>query len=170
MNQQTLTTPAREEVTLGVTGMTCASCVRRIEKAFSRTPGVHEASVNLATEKATVVFDPTVAGLDQLTAAVEQAGYGVGALPSAPPLVPQRRARVPAPTAVAEPADPRERERQHELDDLRRTWQASLGVGLAMMALMYLPLDLDMTLVAPALLIAATVVQVWAGGVFYRAA
>ncbi len=61
-------------------------------------------------------------------------------------------------------------EGQREVDDLRRTSLVSLAVGLVMMALMYLPLDLDMTLVAPALLIAATVVQVWAGRVFYRAA
>ena len=48
------------EVTFPVTGMTCASCVRRIEKALNRVEGVTEASVNLATEKASVVFDPAL--------------------------------------------------------------------------------------------------------------
>ena len=65
--------PAQEtELSFPVTGMTCASCVRRIEKALSRVPGVSEANVNLATEKARVVYEPAVAGLDQLTAAVEK--------------------------------------------------------------------------------------------------
>ena len=55
--------------------MTCASCVRRIEKALSKVEGVSEASVNLATEKARVVFDPAVASLDQLKGAVEKADH-----------------------------------------------------------------------------------------------
>ena len=43
---------APKEVSFAVTGMTCASCVRRIEKALHKVEGVSEASVNLATEKA----------------------------------------------------------------------------------------------------------------------
>ena len=61
------------EVTFPVTGMTCASCVRRIEKALGKVQGVQEASVNLATEKARVVFDPETASLEQMRAAVEKA-------------------------------------------------------------------------------------------------
>ncbi|MEZ5126229.1 MAG: heavy metal translocating P-type ATPase [Thermoleophilia bacterium] len=60
-----------------VTGMTCASCVARVERALQRVEGVESASVNLATEKATVEFDGRVASLDQLVSAVEAAGYGV---------------------------------------------------------------------------------------------
>ncbi|MDP8923303.1 MAG: heavy-metal-associated domain-containing protein, partial [Chloroflexota bacterium] len=45
------------EVTFPVTGMTCASCVRRIEKRLGKVAGVADASVNLATEKARVVYD-----------------------------------------------------------------------------------------------------------------
>jgi Cu+-exporting ATPase len=148
--------------------MTCASCVRRVERALSRVPGVSEASVNLATEKARVVFDPSVASLEQLSAAVERAGYKVGPLAAQPaPGRPRERA-AGAPGAPA--LDRHELERERELDDLRRKWQVSLAIGLAMMALMYLPLGLDMMVVAPLLLIAATVVQFWAGGIFYRAA
>src|SRR5215216_7784458 len=77
------TAPA--ELSFPVTGMTCASCVRRVEKALAKVPGVAEASVNLATEKARVAYDPTAASPDQLRAAVERAGYGVGAMPVAPP-------------------------------------------------------------------------------------
>src|SRR5207248_3619159 len=65
------------DVTFPVTGMTCASCVRRIEKALSRVDGVSEANVNLATENAHVLFDPTLASMEQMRNAVEKAGYGV---------------------------------------------------------------------------------------------
>lgn len=89
MNQQVPTQTTRREVTLGVTGMSCVSCVRRIKKALAKLPGVHEASVNLATEKAKDVYDPDATSYDQLKAAAEKAGYGVRDravdVPSAPP-------------------------------------------------------------------------------------
>jgi P-type Cu+ transporter len=62
--------------TLPVQGMSCASCVSRVEKALSSLPGVRETSVNLATEVATVRADAGV-GLDSLRRAVEKAGYSV---------------------------------------------------------------------------------------------
>ncbi|HEV8639087.1 MAG TPA: heavy metal-associated domain-containing protein, partial [Chloroflexota bacterium] len=72
--------------------MTCASCVRRVEKALAKVPGVAEASVNLATEKARIAFDPAQASLADLRAAVEKAGYrvpsGRGALPAEQPAAP----------------------------------------------------------------------------------
>src|SRR3954453_13697057 len=71
----------RRELMLPVTGMTCASCVRRVEKALGRVAGVEEASVNLATEKAKVVFDPSVADFPTLKRAVEKAGYGLRDVP-----------------------------------------------------------------------------------------
>ena len=150
------------EVTLPISGMTCASCVRRVERALTRTPGVHEATVNLATERAQVAFDPSVIGLESLGAAVEKAGYAV-ALPE-PPAV------TPAADAPDEPVDGHAVQRAREIDDLKRKALTSLVAGAAMMALMYLPLGLDMTLLAPVLLIAATVVQFWAGRGFYQAA
>jgi Cu+-exporting ATPase len=55
-------------------GMTCASCVRRVEKALAKVPGVGQVSVNLATEKATVHADTSVSR-EQLVAAVTKAGY-----------------------------------------------------------------------------------------------
>ena len=148
------------ELTLSITGMTCASCVRRVEKALNRVDGVQEASVNLATEKAHVAFDPGVASLEELRAAVEKAGYALGSLPE------------PAATEHAETAaeDVQEREREKELDDLRRKWAVSLIVGLALMAIGFLPLDLPMEVLAPLMLIAATIVQFWAGRPIYEAA
>src|SRR6266496_4101043 len=61
-------------VELAVGGMTCASCAARIEKKLNRLDGV-QASVNYATEKATVRFDPTMLGADDLIATVEATGY-----------------------------------------------------------------------------------------------
>ena len=58
-----------------VEGMTCASCVNRIERYLRKTEGVVEANVNLATETASVRFDPGVVDLDGLRSAVEAAGY-----------------------------------------------------------------------------------------------
>src|SRR5713226_8407300 len=97
--ETTTTGPDPREVSLPVTGMTCASCVRRVEKALAKVGGVQEASVNLATEKAKVVYDPTIASLDHLKAAIEKAGYGVRELP------PEPRAPVAAPIALNDPVD-----------------------------------------------------------------
>ncbi len=68
---------AEQQIDLPITGMTCASCVLRVEKALKKLPGVQAASVNLATEQASVSFDPATVAPQQLQAAVEQAGYGV---------------------------------------------------------------------------------------------
>lgn len=67
---------SQHETELKIEGMTCASCVRRVEKALSKVPGVVEASVNYATEKATVHHEGHVMH-DALQHAVEAAGYGV---------------------------------------------------------------------------------------------
>ena len=64
-------------IDLPITGMTCAACQRNVERALKRTGGVQEASVNLATEHATVVIDPALVRRDDLVKAVENAGYGV---------------------------------------------------------------------------------------------
>lgn len=63
-------------ISLPIEGMTCASCVGRVEKALKAVPGVHKASVNLATERADITFDgaPDVAAAVQ---AVQKAGYAV---------------------------------------------------------------------------------------------
>ena len=62
------------QVTLNVDGMTCASCVARVEKGLARVPGVESATVNLATERATVFLDPAVAGRDDVTIVTTQQG------------------------------------------------------------------------------------------------
>lgn len=81
MSQATLNTPpdasgavATESLELAIGGMTCAACSTRLEKVLNRLPGV-QASVNLATERATLRFAPGALTLAQATAAVERAGF-----------------------------------------------------------------------------------------------
>ena len=63
--------------TLEIGGMHCASCVAAVEKALSGVPGVERASVNLATEKATVEYDGSRELDDEFRRAVENAGFEV---------------------------------------------------------------------------------------------
>ncbi len=69
--------PITQTLELGVTGMTCAACVGRVERALKKVDGVLEASVNLATERATVKLVPAQSGAAHLKRAIREAGYGV---------------------------------------------------------------------------------------------
>jgi Cu+-exporting ATPase len=62
--------------TLKITGMTCVACAARIEKVVGKMDGINEISVNLATEKATVSYDPAKTGLSEIKEKIEKAGYG----------------------------------------------------------------------------------------------
>jgi len=68
---------AMEKITLPIGGMTCASCVSHVERALRSVDGVVSATVNLATEKATVEYLPGVAGLADFKRAVADVGYEV---------------------------------------------------------------------------------------------
>ena len=63
------------KVTIPVGGMTCAACARRVEKAIGKLEGINETSVNFATEKATVTYDPQTVRLSAIRGAIEKAGY-----------------------------------------------------------------------------------------------
>ncbi|MBF8290585.1 MAG: copA, partial [Chloroflexi bacterium] len=153
------------EIVLPIEGMTCASCVNRIERFLKKTPGVEDASVNLATERATVRLDPALAGRDEAVAAVRAAGYEV------------KPEAVAAPgTAAAAPAlgeeitaDDLERERAQRQTLLQAA--VSVASALVIMVLMFTPQtvvameDLNKLVLWP-----ATFIQFWAGGRFYRAA
>ncbi|MDH4346934.1 MAG: heavy-metal-associated domain-containing protein, partial [Thermoleophilia bacterium] len=67
-------TSERERLQLEIEGMTCASCASRIERKLNKLDGV-SATVNYATEAATVAFDPSVVAVDDLLRTVEAAGY-----------------------------------------------------------------------------------------------
>ncbi|KVW94633.1 metal ABC transporter ATPase, partial [Thiobacillus denitrificans] len=136
-----------ESFTFDITGMTCASCSARVEKALDKVPGVLGASVNLATEKATVkVVQGTSAAT--LIAAVERAGYG---------------AQLPQPTGEAPVAPVRA---------LPDWWPVALAITLSLPLVIPMFGNLfGVHWMLPGWLqwLLATPVQFWLGARFYRA-
>lgn len=65
------------KTSIKITGMTCAACSARIERVLARMPGVQEANVNLAAEKANVIYDPAVVKIQDLTDKIKDLGYDV---------------------------------------------------------------------------------------------
>jgi Cu+-exporting ATPase len=155
-----LAVPEPIELSVGVEGMTCASCVNRIERFLRNADGVTEANVNLATERATVRVDPAVAGRAEVVAAIEAAGYDVR---------PQRTTLASA-ALTLDDADPDADLRSREMRQLGIRALVSVLLALVIMALMLWPgaLGLDMMELNWLLLLPATFVQFWAGGVFLR--
>jgi P-type Cu+ transporter len=145
-----------EEALLPIGGMTCASCVRRVERALTRLPGVEQASVNLATEKATVRYNPAMAGPGDFRKAVEKAGYSVVTAPQAP--------------AGAAPAAEGTSHSAPALASLRVRFFAAAVAGLALMAMMFVPLPWTHEQLYPLMFLIATPIQFWAGWQFYRGA
>src|SRR5258708_15826684 len=72
------------QAVFAIEGMTCASCAMRVEKGLKKVPGVKDANVNLASEKATVTFDPLQTGTEQMVQKEDAGGYT-----ATPPLVPR---------------------------------------------------------------------------------
>jgi Cu+-exporting ATPase len=70
-------TEALSELTLPISGMTCASCVSHVESALKELPGVSNVTVNLATNKASLSYDPQRVKLDDMRRAVDDVGYAV---------------------------------------------------------------------------------------------
>ena len=66
-----------EHLTLPVEGMTCASCVARVEKSISSIEGIKNVAVNFATEKASFEIDRSITDLQQIKKVVEDAGYKI---------------------------------------------------------------------------------------------
>ncbi|HET6950255.1 MAG TPA: heavy metal translocating P-type ATPase [Acidimicrobiales bacterium] len=160
----TSTTPdATQTSTLQIGGMTCASCVTRIEKSLNKLDGVTDARVNLATEIASITYLPSIVALDELAQAVTKAGYTA---------TPRRAADTPtASDTPSAPDTPGADERDRELARMKRKWQVALTTGLGLMALMYVPLYIDtMDWLMPAIFVVATVVQFWAGSGIYASA
>jgi P-type Cu+ transporter len=81
---------------LALEGMTCASCAMRIEKGLKKVPGVKEASVNLATERATITYDPVQTSVEQMVQKVDAVGYK-----ATPLVVPEPKPTEPAPETEA---------------------------------------------------------------------
>jgi P-type Cu+ transporter len=122
--------PVTAEAELTVQGMTCANCVNRVERALNRVGGVLSATVNLATERATVSYLPASVGLRQLKAAVRDSGYEV------------------LDTVAGQDRSDLEREaKEREVAALRRSVQFSAVFAvplllLAMLPMLYAPLEM----------------------------
>ncbi|MGE3855908.1 MAG: heavy metal translocating P-type ATPase [Dehalococcoidia bacterium] len=156
--------PALEHLRFDVRGMTCASCVRRVEKALATVPGVERASVNLATEQATVELGAAV-DVAALRAAVDHAGYDL---------------RLPDAAEDEDTArDAMEQERRREFRALAVRTAFALAVAGGQMVWMLVHLygpdllgwhwvhDLPAFGVNLALFATALPVQIWAGAPFY---
>ena len=110
----TITAPESERIDLPVTGMTCAACAARIERSLAKAEGVAEASVNLATERAMVRFDPAVTGVDKIVETIRSAGYDA-IIPAAEP------------ATLGEQEDAQTIARREEYEKLRRKfWIAAV--------------------------------------------
>ena len=129
-----------------VGGMTCASCVARVEKALSGIPGVVSATVNLASEKATVEYTGEV-GVADLRQVVKEAGYELG---------PEAETLEDVTTAA-----------QREIRAVRNRFIFAAVLALSIMALGFGPSFLGKAYLLWGL---ATLVQFWAGWRFYRGA
>ena len=145
---------ARQELT--ISGMTCASCVARIERKLGRLEGVESASVNLATERASVAYDPNRVSPSQLIGAIEAAGYGA--------------APVMEDVAPGEDAD---EVRRRELGRRRRLLALGVALSAAVLALAMIPgLMAFPTMASHNYLLAGLALPVWAyvGRGFHRGA
>ena len=151
-----------EVCTLDIGGMTCASCVSRIEKSLLKLDGVTDARVNLATEVASITYAPGMLQLEDLTGAVTKAGYTA---------TPRRQAEDTGGAATESHPGSDTEERDRQLSRMKRKWQVALATGLGLMGLMYVPLYIDtMDWLMPAIFVVATVVQFWAGKDIYASA
>ncbi|BBN96736.1 heavy metal translocating P-type ATPase [Deinococcus grandis] len=165
--------PLTQEAEFAVGGMTCANCSSRVERALKRAPGVLSASVNLATERATVTFLPGTTSPGALHAVVTDAGYSVP-----PPAAAPDATGMAATVTDAGAADPQDA-RARETAALRRDvgFSALFAVPLLLLAMLpMLIMPLHMALMAAVgeralnvlMLLLAAPVQFGPGRRFYR--
>jgi P-type Cu+ transporter len=148
------TTPEPEDarIRLGVEGMHCASCVNTIEESLRSTAGVTEASVNLATEEASVGYEPGRVSVGDLLAAVQRAGY------EGRPLDEERR---------ADRETGQESRARTEVRTLRARFIAAAIAGAVLLFLTFVWSPLSERDSMWLMLAIATPVQLWAGWPFY---
>jgi Cu+-exporting ATPase len=145
---------------LKITGMTCASCVSHVEKALKRVPGVVDARVNLAAEKATVEGTPSVKD-EALVAAVEAAGYEARVIPSESSPTAQVHGHH-APGGHTHLEDPN----QNPL------WKVIVAIALSLplvVPMLAMPFGVHWMPPVAVQIVLATIVQFYLGARFYRA-
>src|SRR5262249_46318208 len=149
-------------VDLPIEGMTCASCVNRIERFLSKTPGVEAASVNLATESASIEFQPDLADRAVLVDAIKAAGYDVRD---------DEHEGEPARPVIAHELAELDRARAREARGLLIRALISIGTALGIMIAMFAPQTaIQVETLNRIILVPATIIQFWAGARFYRGA
>ena len=147
-----------DTVALNIGGMTCAACVSHVQDALNEVPGVLSASVNLATEQASVQYLSGVATLKDFGDMVKDAGYSVQGVVG---------------ETADEEADQERLARTREIKGLARKVIIAGIVGAVIITLMYVPLEtlgltsFQLNLILWAL---ATPVQFWIGATFYQGA
>ncbi len=144
-----------QSLTIPIEGMSCASCVARIEQGLQATPGVLRASVNLATEQATVDYKPETASPDTIRETIRSLGYT--------PVVPAARQTDAAPPG----------ERQDASRALLGQVIAAAALTVPVMVLgmaEHLSLPISQTVSVWAQWLLATPIQFWAGWRFYKGA
>ena len=144
---------ATETLDLAITGMTCASCAGRVERALLAVPGVRSATVNLATEQARVEVLAGAAGLGELAAAVRRTGYDAAAVQSS---------GQPDGSEAA-------RSRAARLDGVMAALALAFAAPL-LLPMLLMPFGVDAMLPGWAQLVLASVVQLVFGARFYRGA
>jgi Cu+-exporting ATPase len=148
---------ATSKTTLNIGGMTCASCVGHVEHALEGIPGVTAASVNLATEKATIEYVPGLAGVADFKQAVTETGY--------------RMEGVEGEDLSAE-AELERLSKTNEIKSLRRRFLFAAAGGVFLLlgtfeALPWVPLLMALAFYPFLLWAVATPIQFWSGWTFY---
>jgi Cu+-exporting ATPase len=165
-----MTAEPATEIRLPIVGMTCASCVNRIERFLQQADGVETASVNLATELATIRYLPDVTGRDQLVQAVEAAGYDVRPEAAVRADMETASPSRPSTASVAIALTEGDAERERAARSTLRQAIVSIAVALLIMVAMFTPQTrVPMETINWWALVPATIIQVWAGRRFYRA-
>jgi Cu+-exporting ATPase len=77
----------KKKIQVPITGMTCATCAVTVEKGLAGTPGITESKVNIASEKASIEYDPTITDLSKIKNTVTELGYGIATRKSTFPII-----------------------------------------------------------------------------------
>ncbi|MGP6175075.1 heavy metal translocating P-type ATPase [Corynebacterium sp. A21] len=152
------------QVDLGVTGMTCTSCSSRVERKLNKVEGV-EATVNYATESASVTFDPNKVDTEKLIATIENTGYGAFTMSSESETQDAATDNSSTPTSGQGQIDAA---RDAEAEDLKQRLIISALLSLPIVALSMIP-ALQFTNWQWAVLTLVTPVFFWGGAPFHKA-
>ena len=140
------------QVTIKVGGMMCATCVETIETALRELPGIVSATVNLGTEKAYVMYNPSVSGIDDMKKAIEEAGYQYLGISG----------------EVSEEAEKIARDK--DLHDKLVRFTVGFAVSIPLMLAMWFPLPISMQQLGYVMLVISTPVFAFVAYPIFRAA